>query len=74
MNDLQKFFVFYRDESIMASLDPPFIFKCHAEDSDHAEEQCLNAYPEVNIVWVSQTNNVETALDDYWSKGENKLR
>lgn len=32
-------------------------FNCMADDADHAEEQCLNAYPEAGIVWVNEGHN-----------------
>lgn len=32
-------------------------FNCMAEDVDHAEEQCLDAYPNCNIVWVNEGHN-----------------
>lgn len=28
-------------------------FNCRADDPDHAEEQCFNAYPNASIVWVN---------------------
>jgi len=42
-------------------------FDCQADDADHAEEQCLNAYPDCSIVWVVQTGNVQEAYNDYWN-------
>ena len=32
-------------------------FNCMAEDVDHAEEQCLDAYPNCGIVWVNEGPN-----------------
>ena len=32
-------------------------FNCMAEDGDHAEEQCLDAYPNCSIVWVNEGHN-----------------
>jgi hypothetical protein len=28
-------------------------FLCMADDSEHAEEQCLDAYPDCAILWVN---------------------
>lgn len=53
-NQMQNYIVLYRIESIMTALDSPFGFQCWAEDVDHAEEQCLNAEPDADIVWVWQ--------------------
>jgi len=50
----------------MAPADPPFAFQCIAEDTEHAEEQCLNAYYGADIVWVVQTEDVQEAYNDYW--------
>lgn len=30
----------------------PQVFVCAADDSDHAEEQCLDAYPGADVVWI----------------------
>lgn len=51
---MQNYVILYRINSIMLPLDVPFGFQCWADDVDHAEEQCLNAYPEADIVWVWQ--------------------
>lgn len=29
-------------------------FLCQADDADHAEEQCMNAYPTCSIIWVNE--------------------
>ena len=42
-------------------------FQCMAEDTEHAEEQCEDAYPGCDVVWVVETDNVETAYADYWN-------
>lgn len=46
--------------------DPPQGFKCQAEDSDHAEEQCLNAYPNASIAWVHEGASAVEAYQEYW--------
>jgi len=63
---MTAYIVLYRIESIMNPLDEPFGFKCEADDSDHAEEQCLNAYPGCHIVWNVETDDYNNALLDYW--------
>ena len=32
--------------------DDRILFECWAEDKDHAEEQCLNAYPSSTIIHI----------------------
>ena len=58
MND---FVVLYRLDNL-SILDEPLCFICSAENMDHAEEQCENAYPRCEIVWVVEGNNTEVAL------------
>lgn len=66
---MKPYTVLYRIESIMTPLDAPFTFVCHAIDTDHAEEQCLNAYPECNVMWVVQTDQHAAALEIFYSEG-----
>lgn len=57
--------VLYRDDS----LDPheaPFVFVCEAKGIDHAEEQCENAHPGADIVWVHEGTCIEDAYAEYW--------
>lgn len=63
MND---YCVLYRINSVMALLDPPFGFICQAEDSDHAEEQCINAYPDCDVVWIEKTKSYQDAMEFYY--------
>ena len=63
---MKSYVILYREDGCLTELDQPFVFVCLAEDTDHAEEQCLNAYPECNIVWVYQGDNAQDALDDYY--------
>jgi hypothetical protein len=67
---MNHYIVLYRIESIMCPEDAPFGFKCYADDGDHAEEQCLNAYPDADVVWVSDRLAMQDALADYWSTEE----
>lgn len=67
---MNNFIVLYRIESIQTPIDPPFGFRCDAEDGDHAEEQCINAYPDCDVVWVSDRRDFGDALNDYWAVSE----
>ena len=72
-NGMKNYVVLYRDEKIMCPLDAPFGFQCFAEDTDHAEEQCQNAYPGVDVVWVwegPERCGMKPALEDYYSYEE----
>lgn len=65
---LKNFVVLYRQEDSLPA-DPPLGFQCDAEDGDHAQEQCENAYPGCDVVWVWQGAKgvgVDPALQDYW--------
>lgn len=64
---MQTYTVLYRIESIMTPHDVPFGFICQADDTDHAEEQCLNAYPDCDVVWVEITDSYAAALDSYYT-------
>lgn len=68
----EHLFVLYRRESIMRPADPPLGYPCWAEDADHAEEQCLEAYPDADIVWVSNGKTMRDALADYWGLEQNR--
>lgn len=66
---LDNYIVLFRDDSLDA-LDAPLGFQCFAENADHAEEQCENAYPGCDVVWVWQGPfgvGIGPALADYWS-------
>ncbi len=66
---LKNFVVLYREPE-QAVLDAPRGFQCWAEDGDHAEEQCSNAWPDADVVWVWQGPfgvGVQPALDDYYT-------
>jgi hypothetical protein len=52
----------------MSPLDAPFGFICDAENTDHAEEQCTNAYPDCDVVWVVQGDDYADALNVYWNE------
>lgn len=61
---MKTYIVLYREESVMCPGDAPFAFACQADDGDHAEDQCLNANPDADIVWVYE--------GDVWDKRKPK--
>jgi len=64
-----NYIVLYRTKEIMDTLHDPFGFQCYAEDADHAEEQCENAYPDCDIVWVWHGVSgigINSALNEYF--------
>lgn len=63
---MKPYIVLYRIESIMSPADAPYGFHCWAEDTEHAEEQCMNAYPDGEVVWVALGEDYDYALSDYW--------
>lgn len=45
-------------------------FLCEAEDADHAEEQALDAYPQLtstNVVWIEEGTDWGKAQDNYYA-------
>lgn len=62
---MQTYIVLYKTPDILP-FDPPLGFICQADDTEHAEEQCMDAYPDCEIVWVVITDNMQDALADYW--------
>ena len=62
---MNTYIVLYRIESVMSPLDEPFGFRCMADDPDHAEEQCLNAYPDCEVVWITETESYKEAIVDW---------
>lgn len=61
----RNYVVLYRTDEILPA-DPPLAFQCMAEDTEHAEEQCENAYPGCDVVWTVITDNAQSAYYDYW--------
>lgn len=46
--------IFTQPESTLESgLELWQFFVCMADDDEHAEEQCLDAYPDCDILWVN---------------------
>lgn len=62
---MEKWNVIYR-ESDCGPLDFD-VFVCYAEDMNHADEQCLNAYPECEILWSDTENEVEETVKNWLS-------
>lgn len=62
---MNKYIVLYRDDSLLPA-DVPLCFSCMAEDGDHAEEQCEDAYPDCDVVWVYEGEDCNAAFDDYY--------
>ena len=70
---MKNYIVLYRRSDIQSPTDEPFGFQCWAEDTDHAEEQCLNADPDADIVWVwhgKEGVGMQAALDNYYGNDE----
>jgi len=71
---VKNYVVLYRTPDCKP-LDPPMGFSCMAESTDHAEEQCENAYPACDVVWVwvgPEGVGVQPALDDYYAGGSRR--
>jgi hypothetical protein len=62
------YIVLYRTKN-GAPLDPPFGFGCNADGGDHAEDQCLDVFPDADVVWVVKTTSYQAALDSYYTEG-----
>jgi len=56
----------FEDDTLRSWSNHPIAFVCQAEDTDHAEEQAENAYPNGVIVWAVRTNEPKVALADYY--------
>lgn len=64
---MKSFVVLYRIDSIMSDLDSPFGMKVSAHNAGIAEEQCINAYPDADVVWVFEGDNYLQAIEDFYS-------
>lgn len=65
MENLSPFTVIYVERSNEVGCG---VFNCWAEDSDHAQEQCENAYPDVDVIWVNvghDNTNMEEFEEDF---------
>lgn len=59
---MDPFTVIYVEPS--ESLELWQFFECQAEDSEHAEEQCLNAYPTCNVLWVNMGHGPQSRTQE----------
>lgn len=71
---MKTYTVLYRIDSIMSVVDAPLGFICQADDTEHAEEQCLNAYPDCDVVWVWEGDSLQDAWADYWNVSDFEMR
>lgn len=62
-SSLVPYHVIYR-EANWGPLDAD-IFTCQAEDMEHAEEQCENAYPDAEILWVNCHKTAEETVQEW---------
>lgn len=60
----EKWAVLYRNR---LPADPPECFVAWAENSDHAEEQCVKAHPGCEVLWTFQGEEND-AFADYWGE------
>lgn len=60
------FIVLYRNAEELSPVEPPCLFICDAGDAGHAVEQCLNAYPTAQTLWVVQTESGAAAYESYY--------
>lgn len=56
MKKLRNFAVRYTPNGHAEQLEF-FTFNCKAEDSEHAREQCINAYPGCVVMYVVRANS-----------------
>jgi hypothetical protein len=68
-SDLYPYIVLYRPPG-SKPLDAPLAFKCEAADDLDAEILLDEANPDSAVVWVHQSDDVQAALDDYYSNGK----
>ena len=64
MSELKSYIVLFRDGT--EYLVDPWGFRAMAEDYIHAEEQFLDAEPDCEVLWIVETDDYDTALDDYY--------
>lgn len=70
---METYVVLYTETGYKIGEDPS-CFICSADDMEHAEEQCKNAYPDCFIVWVvcfDAEKLCSSALEAYYFEMEN---
>ena len=63
-----KFYIVLFKNNTLLPADPPLVFRCQAEDTEHAAEQCIDAYPLCDIVWMVETKDVDAAYSNYYGE------
>lgn len=63
-DDMTMFTVLYTYD-LLFDADGPLVYQCWAEDYDHAEEQFVDAEPEGNVLWISETDEPSDALEEW---------
>jgi hypothetical protein len=69
---LKHYCVIHRDNGALLS-EAPEVFLCQAYESHHAEEQTVNAYPNSDILWISENPDHEKALSEYYASNDHCL-
>lgn len=64
---MNAYVVLFREADDAHPANAPLLFHCQADDSDHAEEQCEDAYPDCCVAWVYQGNDWQAAFDDWFA-------
>jgi hypothetical protein len=68
---LKPMVVLFQSQLAEFVLPTPIAFRCNANDADHAENLCLSyESAPIEILWVTETDSVEVALDSYWRYDE----
>jgi hypothetical protein len=62
---LESYILLYVDPELPAYAQ---FFKCEAENMEHAEEQLLDAYPGVDIVWGECSSDEKQVLFNYYGE------
>jgi hypothetical protein len=61
--------VLYRTKDTVPG-DNPLGMRFHADDSNHAEEQFLDAEPDAEVIWIFEGSDYQSALDEFWNNLE----
>lgn len=74
---MKNYTVLFREKDSPSELGNPDGFLCFADDTDHAKEQCENAYPGCAVVWISTgdkySGDYDSALMDYYYNGSEEV-
>ena len=58
--------ILYRNNGL-TDIEEPLGFLCSADNVEHAEEQCLDAEPDADIVWVCESLSYCDTIDNYYN-------